>query len=280
MKKKLIRLMVVFAACSLFSPALAGGFVYAASEEPAEIPEWASILPAKTPLVIAIEDIESFRAALFPPDPSKAEFPSVERIIAIISAVEPKAGPPLQAGAKVLNALLGAFEGGFSLGMGQTPVWEWPTFFFMGNLKPEVEDFAQHLSRSVTPLGLKPVLGKERGVDRLEIADIVLYFTTEDSTLMASTDLNELLRMKKGNLPSESTLAGQESFRKAIAIAPPKGLFLFADLKAISFLHSGSFSAGTSGALSNLGLDRLEALAGFSMVRRDLVAQSSLEVFH
>lgn len=261
MRKKLITLMLVFAACFVLTLTFAGATSGAASQKPAEVPEWASVLPAKTTLVVAIEDLESFRAALFPPDPSKAEFPSVERVIAIISEVEPKAGPPLRAGAKSVNTLLSAFEGDFSLGMGQTPVWEWPTFFFVGNLKPEVEDFAQYFTRSVAPLGLKPVLGKEQGVDRLDIGELVLYFTTADSTLMASTDLKALLRMKKGNLPSESTLAGQQSFRKAIAIAPPKGLFLFMDLKRFGGLHSGSFSAGTWKALSNLGLDRLESLA-------------------
>lgn len=260
MRKKLVRLMLALAVCSGFL-LLIGAPTGAASHKPAEVPEWASILPAKTTLVVAIEDVESFRAALFPPDTSKEEFPSVERIIAIISGVEPKAGPPLRAGAKSVNTLLSAFEGSFSLGMGQTPVWEWPTFFFMGNLKPEVEDFAQYLSRSVAPLGLKPVLGQEQGVHRLDIGDLVLYFTTADSTLMASTDLKALLRMKKGNLPSESTLAGQQSFRKAIAIAPPKGLFLFMDLKRFGGLHSGSFSSGTWKALSNLGLDRLESVA-------------------
>ncbi len=257
MRNKLVRLMLALAVCSVFSLPIAAEPETAASQKPAEVPEWATILPAKTTFVVAIEDVESFRAALFPPDTSKEEFPSVERIIGIISEVEPKAGPPLRAGAKSVNTLLSAFEGGFSLGMGQTPVWEWPTLFFMGKLKPEVEDFAQYLSRSVAPLGLKPVLGKEQGVDRLDIGDSVLYFTTADSTLMASTDLKALLRMKKGNLPSESTLAGQESFRKAIAIAPPKGLFLFMDLKRFGGLHSGSFSAGTRKALSNLGLDPL-----------------------
>jgi len=264
MRKKLIRLMLVLTACSVFSPTFAGASAADAPEKTASnSPEWASILPAETPLVVAVDSAENFRTTLFPPDPSKAEFPSLEGILALISETEPKARPPLEAAAKFVNTLLGAFQGSFSLGVGETP--KRPTFFFVANLKPEAMDFPQYLSRSVAPLlaslGVKPTFAKEQGVDRMQIGELVVYFITSDSRFLASNDLSSLLRMKQGNLPPESTLAGWEPFRKATAVVPSKGLFLFVDLKGAARLHFGSFSAGTRKALSDLGLGRLEALA-------------------
>jgi len=229
----------------------------------ATLPQWASVLPAEPAFAIAVEDADTFRDACFPTDPSKEGSLSLEGIVALILEFDPEVKVLLEAEAAIVRKLLGALKGSFCVGVTETP--QWPTLFFVGSLKPEVKDFCDFVSREVqplfAPLGMELVLQKGESVHRLQLDESVLYFATVGPRLLASTDRTALLHMKKGDLPAESTLAGSESFRKAVTALPPKGFFLFADIKSFTRLNFGRLSAGTSRALSDLGLGRFESLA-------------------
>lgn len=259
MRKKLVRMTFAFVACFVLSGTFAGAVPGVESQGLAETPEWASVFPAETALAVAIEDVEGLRAALFGPGPSKGGLLPLENLTAIASEVEPKWRVPLETGTKLVKTVLEAFRG--SLAIGVKRAGDSPNLLLTGKLKPEAQDFREYLSRRILPilepLGIEPVFGKERGVDRMQVKDSVLYFATADSTLFASTDLESLLSMKKGGFSPESTVAGRAGFRKAISLVSPEGLFLFADLSRIPLLSS----KGTRNALANLGLDRLESLA-------------------
>jgi len=263
MKNSLLCAVLIFLACFALSKGFAVAAEGVAAQNPAEMPEWAAMLPAETALVFVIEDVESFCDALFPLDPSKEGSLSLDRFVALVSDHDPKSKAPLEAMTAVVKTLLKPLRGSFCLGVGEKP--EWPTFFFVGNVKPEAGDFAEFLSREVQPLfeplGVESVLEKGDGVYRLPVGDFAVHLSTANSRLLASTDRASLLRMRDGKPPSESALAGQESFRQAAAIVAPEGLFVFADLKRLVRLHFGGLSSGTLRALQDLGFDRLESVA-------------------
>ncbi len=270
----LVSLLMLAGACAEVSP-----------RNPVETPQWASFLPAETPLLFAIEDAESFRSILFPPDPAKAPFVSAETIIATLGDFDPKSRSGLRAGTAVVKNLLGAFKGGFVIALSENPAW--PTLFFAGQLNPDTGSFSRFLSENIqpilTPLGLKWALDKDEGGDRLQVGGLVVYFATSDSRLFASTDRSAVLRAKGGPLAPEAALAGRESFRKAIALVPPRGLFAFVDLRRFVSLQFGRPSTGTCKAMSDLGLDNLESLAfsadaDGSFLKLNLAVTSSREV--
>ena len=216
MRIKLIRSITSFVAFSIILLAVTSNQLEAASPEAPDMPEWASVMPAKTLITAAVEDAEQLRELLFPSDPSKAEFISLERISETVGAYDPELKTAMDVLAARLKTYLGILQGSFADGASAEP--EWPTFTFAANLKPHVKDIGEFLSQELQPvlsrLGVESSLGEEEGVPVLRLGDHSTYYAMSGSRLCCSSDKRTLLRMKEGLSPG-ATLAGKASFQRA-----------------------------------------------------------------
>ena len=276
MRKKVAISVLLFAVSSVLPSLSAKSFgqpfsllaqaaetVSPAPADTASSPQWASVFPADTAFVLAVEDAESLAAILFPPDPSKAVLPSLDSIVEVISELEPKSRSSAEAAAKSARSVLSSFTGSFAFGV--SLIDNSPAAFLTANLKPEAADLRRFLSQTVQPfltsLGVKSTVQEDRGVIRVQMGDFSLNFTSSGTKLFASTRPDLLVQMTEGKISPDSTLASQPAFRKAIALVPPNGVFFYARLHAFALLFPKLASGGTPKALANLGLAELESLA-------------------
>jgi prepilin-type processing-associated H-X9-DG protein len=221
------------------------------------------VLPADTILSFAIEDAGAFREAFFPSAPSDEGVFSVEKLLGMIGESDPKSRVPLEKGAALVKTLLRALDGRFVVALRETP--RWPTFLFLGNVKPEAKDVAAFLSREVRPLleslGGKMELEREGDSLRVRVADLDMFIVTEGTRLCASTDQSAALEMKKGALPLESSLAGRSPFQKAYRTAGAGDFFAYADTRKFVEMHFGGLTSATVKGLVDLGIASLDAVA-------------------
>ncbi len=243
--------------------AVVGEAAIQASTQKTVSPEWSSLLPADTAFVLAVEDVECLTNLLFPPDPSKAKLPSVDSLVGVISEIEPDARPFVEAAAKAARTFFKSLRS--DLACGVVMIDKSPTLLLVANLKPEVTDIRQFLSQSIQPalssLGIESAIREERGALCLQMRDFSIFFAVSGPKLFVSTNADLLLRVKEGKLSPDSSLSSQQAFQKAIAVAPPQGVFFYAPLHALVLPFPQLASGGTPKALANLGLAQLESVA-------------------
>lgn len=263
MRTLLLRRSLVIIACSLLVHAGCLAAAGGGPQQTAETPDWASVLPADTILSFAIEDAGAFREAFFPAAPSDKGVFLVEKLLEMIAESDPKARADLEKTTALVKTLLGALDGQFVVAFRETP--RWPTFLFLGNVKPEAKDVAAFLSREVGPLveafGEKMELEKDGDSLRVRVGDLDTFIVTEGTRLFASTDQSAALEMKKGALPLESSLAGRSPFQKVYRAIGAGDFFAYADTRKFVEMHFGGLTSATVKGLTDLGIASLDALA-------------------